>query len=32
MEPPTLRDGELVASPRAGIEEPIYVRYVWEST
>ena len=24
--------GELVGSPRAGIEEPIYARYVWEST
>jgi RimJ/RimL family protein N-acetyltransferase len=24
--------GELVGSPRAGSEEPIYARYVWEST
>jgi RimJ/RimL family protein N-acetyltransferase len=24
--------GELVGSPRAGIDEPIYARYVWEST
>ena len=24
--------GELVGSPRAGIEEPIYARYVWVST
>lgn len=24
--------GELVGSPRAGIDEPIYARYVWERT
>ena len=24
--------GELLGSPRAGIEEPIYARYVWERT
>ena len=24
--------GELVGSPRGGIDEPIYARYVWEST
>jgi RimJ/RimL family protein N-acetyltransferase len=24
--------GELIGSPRAGIEEPIYARYVWERT
>ena len=24
--------GELVGSPRAGIQEPIYARYVWERT
>ena len=24
--------GELVGSPRAGIDDPIYARYVWERT